>query len=79
MRQVESESKPPEILQFFAYQHLPLHLREVSKQFSQLAEQLVGLLAPSAELSVALRKLLESKDAAVRAALLTQQMFIQED
>lgn len=66
-----TENRPPEILQFFAYQHLPPHLLEVSKQFSQLAEQMVGLLMPSAELSVALRKLLEAKDAAVRAALLT--------
>lgn len=56
------------ILRFFRYEHLPLPLRTVSAKFADLACQLMDL-PRSAERTVALRKLLESKDAAVRAAL----------
>jgi len=63
-------SEPIEnIMQFFAYEHLPPSLQEVSKPFSALADALVHALPRNAERTVALRKLLESKDAAVRAAL----------
>lgn len=55
------------ILQFFEYEHLPLHLREVSSQFYVLAHELAAELPSNPELTVALRKLLEAKDAAVRA------------
>lgn len=65
------------ILKFFEYEHLPPHLQSVSKPFCDLALFLVGqgsieggmedLEGP--ELTVALRKLLEAKDCAVRAAL----------
>ena len=55
------------ILQFFAYGHLPPHLQPVSKLFGEMAELLVSVLPRNPERSVALRKLLESKDAAVRA------------
>jgi hypothetical protein len=57
------------IMQFFTYAHLPAHLQEVSKPFCLLAEQVVSTLPRNPERSVALRKLLESKDAAVRALL----------
>ena len=57
------------IMKFFAYGHLPENLKAVSKPYSDMAEHLDGVLPDSAEKSVALRKLLESKDAAVRAAL----------
>ncbi len=56
------------ILSFFAYAHLPAFLQEVSRPFGELAHNLAGSL-DGPELTVALRKLLESKDAAVRAAL----------
>jgi len=56
------------IMQFFAHAHLPPHLAEVSEPFCKLAERICAL-PNNAERSVALRKLLESKDAAVRAAL----------
>lgn len=59
------------ILQFFAYEHLPEHLRKVSAPFGELAKQVVDTLPRNAERSVALRKLLEAKDAAVRAAVAT--------
>lgn len=57
------------ILKYFAYAHLPPALAVVSAPFALLANDLVRVLSRSAERSVALRKLLESKDAAVRAAL----------
>ena len=46
---------------------LPPHLQAVSKPFGDLAEQLVTTLPRNPERTVALRKLLEAKDAAVRA------------
>jgi hypothetical protein len=69
------------ILQFFAYEHLPPHLQAVSKPFCELAHAIVmGDNVPESgtctfgrplprnpERTVALRKLLEAKDAAVRA------------
>ena len=55
------------ILQFFAYSHLPAHLQLVSKPFGDLAQQVVDTLPRNPERTVALRKLLEAKDAAVRA------------
>jgi len=60
---------PTPIMKFFAYSHLPLHLQEISKPFCELAEWIEATIPGSAEKTVALRKLLESKDAGVRAAL----------
>jgi hypothetical protein len=57
------------IMQYFSYTHLPPTLAIVSAQFSTLAEFIMDNLPRCAERTVALRKLLESKDAAVRAAL----------
>jgi len=57
------------ILKFFAYEHLPAHLQEHSRPWCELARKLVDTLPRNAERSTALRKLLEGKDAAVRAAL----------
>jgi len=63
------------ILQFFAYEHLPPHLQVVSKPFHDLARAIVDgndplpALPRNPERTVALRKLLEAKDAAVRAVL----------
>lgn len=57
------------ILQFFAYLHLPPALQEVSAPFSALASVIVTTLPRNPERTVALRKLLEAKDAAVRAAV----------
>jgi len=58
---------PEHILQFFGYAHLPPHLQAVSKPFGDLADQIVATLPRNPERTVALRKLLEAKDAAVRA------------
>lgn len=57
------------LLQFFEYGHLPEHLQGVSRPFGELAMQLVIGLPRNPERTVALRKLLESKDCAVRAYL----------
>jgi hypothetical protein len=71
-----------ELLTFFEYEHLPPQLAAVSRPFHDLAHRLVrseadpmglhpdrGLALEGPEASVALRKLLESKDCAVRAAI----------
>lgn len=57
------------IQQFFAWEHLPPHLQEISRPFGELADRIVETLPRNPERTVALRKLLEAKDAAVRAAL----------
>lgn len=61
------------ILQFFAYSHLPPHLQAVSKPFGDLANQIVETLPRNQERTVALRKLLEAKDSAVRALVAKDQ------
>ena len=55
------------ILRYFHYKHLPEKLQESSKPFCDLAGYIVEHLPRNAERTVALRKLLEAKDAAVRA------------
>lgn len=57
------------ILQFFEFRHLPDKLQHVSAPFRDLALAMVSELPRNPERTVALRKLLEAKDAAVRAAL----------
>lgn len=57
------------MLQFFAYSHLPENLRAHSKPFGDLAQHIVDTLPSNPERTVALRKLLEAKDCAVRAFL----------
>jgi len=53
-------------MQFFAYSHLPEHLAVVSAPFAALAGT-ISSGPHNPETEVALRKLLEAKDAAVRA------------
>lgn len=55
------------ILKFFAYEHLPEPLQEVSKPIGDLARKMAETLPSNAELTAGLRKLLEAKDALVRA------------
>ena len=57
------------IIQFFKWEHLPPHLAEVSKPFAEMAHAIVDKLPRNPERTAALRKLLESKDAAVRALI----------
>jgi hypothetical protein len=55
------------ILRYFHFAHLPPGLQTVSVKFYELACSLLALVPRNAERTVALRKLLEAKDAAVRA------------
>ena len=57
-------------LKYFKYDHLPEKLQKVSKPFGDLAAQINNWeCKDERERQVALRKLLEAKDAAVRACL----------
>lgn len=60
---------PSNVLKYFAYNHLPLHLHVISKPIGVLAEQLEAQLPDGPEKSAGMRKLLEAKDCFVRAAL----------
>jgi hypothetical protein len=57
------------LLRYFDHEHLPEPLAAVSAPFGRLARQLVEEVPPGPERSTAVRKLLEAKDAAVRAVL----------
>lgn len=63
------EDEGDRLLRFFAWSRLPEPLQEVSRPFGSLAVRLCTEIPRGPERSVALRKLLEAKDAAVRAAL----------
>lgn len=58
------------VLQFFEFKHLPSHLQAVAMPFKSLADE-IARSSSNPETTVALRKLLEAKDAAVRAVLVT--------
>jgi hypothetical protein len=57
------------LLRFFDASHLRDELRQVSQPFGELAVHIVNSAPAGAETTTALRKLLEAKDCAVRAAL----------
>jgi hypothetical protein len=57
------------LLKWFAYEHLPENLQEVSAHFYDLAIYIAENLENGPEQEVCLRKLVEAKDAAVRAAV----------
>lgn len=57
------------MLKWFEYEHLPEHLKIVSVKFYELACSICALVEPGPERTVALRNLLLSKDAAVRATV----------
>lgn len=71
MKSEENKSVVPEapIMKFFEYEHLPEKLQKISKPFCDLAHHVHSTIPPGAETSTALRKILEAKDCAVRAAL----------
>jgi hypothetical protein len=64
-----SENHREPMLQFFAIAHLRPEAQKISKPFAELAGFLITTLPRNPERTVALRKLLEAKDAAVRARL----------
>lgn len=57
------------MLQFFEYAHLPAPLQIISKPYCDLAHEAVRTQPSNPERTAGLRKLLEAKDCAVRAAL----------
>jgi hypothetical protein len=57
------------MLKLFAYDHLRADLQLVSRPFSALAHHIAETIPAGPERTVALRKLLEAKDAALRAHL----------
>jgi hypothetical protein len=61
------------LLQFFSYGHLRSPMREVSKWFHDLACEVITEVPRNPERTIALRKLLEAKDAAVRACMYESQ------
>lgn len=58
------------VLQFFADSHLPIELQEIVTPIRAVAFHLVSQLQDGPELTVALRKLVEAKDAFVRHTLI---------
>ncbi len=56
------------VLRWFSYEHLDGPMRDISKKCHSLAHSMAGEL-DGTELTVGLRKLLESKDCFVRAQL----------
>lgn len=67
--ETQDQAQAEPIMKFFKWEHLPAGLQLVSKPFGLLADEIIRTLPRNAERTVALRKLLEAKDAAVRAAL----------
>ncbi len=64
---------PHSLLSFFQYGHLRESLQKVARPIGQLAMTLDEMLPDGAEKTVALRKLLEAKDCAVRSYLLVEE------
>jgi hypothetical protein len=60
--------RPAQVLRFFGFEHLPPKLQKISEPFADLAAR-VAVELEGPEATVCLRKLLEAKDCAVRAAL----------
>ena len=70
-----SESRggaPERMLKFFAFGHLRPDLQRISQPFFDLAHLLALTVPAGPERTVALRKLLEAKDAAVRAVAIPE-------
>ncbi len=63
------EMEEERMMKWFEFGHLPGHLQAVSSVFYDAACSLVMQVPSGPERTVALRKLLEAKDAAVRAAV----------
>ena len=57
------------LMRYFEFSHLPAKLQQVSRHFYTVADIVKNTVPAGPEKTVCLRKLLEAKDAAVRAAL----------
>ncbi|MCT7373197.1 MULTISPECIES: hypothetical protein [Mycolicibacterium] len=58
------------LIGLFDFDHLPPHLKDVSKELAAVAAFMVGALGEGPELTTGLRKLLEAKDCFVRQAVI---------
>ena len=67
--QDKEEPREDRMMKWFAFEHLPEHLKVVSIKFYEVACSLCALVESGPERTVSLRKLLEAKDAAVRAVV----------
>lgn len=65
---MDTQDPAQTLRKFFAFDHLPAALQLISEPFARLADEILTLPA-NAERTMSLRKLLEAKDCAVRAAL----------
>lgn len=57
------------LLSYFAFEHLPEGLKQISKSSADLAHEMAQQLPDGPEKTAGIRKLLEAKDCFVRAAL----------
>lgn len=57
------------IMKYFNYQHLPAHLKDVSKKLCVVAKEMDVALEDGPEKEAGLRKLLEAKDCFVRSVI----------
>lgn len=64
--------QPEPLLQFFVWAHLRDDLQEITRNFAEMAGWVVVNLPRNPERTVALRKLLEAKDAAIRARIFAE-------
>lgn len=62
----DSYTEHDQLLRWFDPTHLPIPLKSVMEEYRKLAVFIVKNQPASAERTVALRKLIESKDAAIR-------------
>jgi hypothetical protein len=70
---MQSQPRPERMLKLFALGHLRPDLLAVSRMFCDLAHCLVAMVPAGPERTVSLRKLLEAKDAAVRAVAIPEE------
>ena len=68
--EAEKVANVDRMLKWFEFDHLPEGpVQETSKRFNELAHGIVDRIQTGPERTVALRELLKSKDAAVRATI----------
>lgn len=60
---------PSTTIRWFEWDHLPAHLKDVSRFCCELAREMERTLPDGAEKSAGMRKLLEAKDCFVRSAI----------
>ena len=65
----QSQSKDPNILKYFNFEHLPMRLQGTSMNFYSLAAYLNDILPDGYQKDMCLQKILEAKDCAVRSVL----------